>query len=407
MTYPSAAGRAYDGYVMAAGTSLAAPHVTGAVGLLAAARPGLTENDIQNVLRVTAHDIGAPGWDAPTAWGRLDAAAALAAVSPAVGLWHGEAAATRVESTATGTFILGDPSVGELPRRWEGAEQFDATVTVTLPDSFLPPVRAWARVGGTTTARGGMTLPYLTPWAEVVALDDRSFTLRGHLYRTPADSGVPSAGYLPVSPGEARFGFTVMARLDRAPTLRVTNPAPGAALRMGDSLAVTWEATDADTLTAFILELVPDDGTPVPLANLAGDAHAWSAPLPCAPVGPARLRVTACDDHGARHDRASLDLPVVVLPGGGGGAPAPAAARWGASPNPFRSHTWIATPWPGRLRIVDVSGREVARRELAAGTPGFLWNGRDARGVRLPPGLYFARLAAAGRRLDLKLVHLD
>ena len=51
MTYPSGAGQVYPGYAIFGGTSAAAPHVTGAVGLLAAARPELSDDDAQHVIR--------------------------------------------------------------------------------------------------------------------------------------------------------------------------------------------------------------------------------------------------------------------------------------------------------------------------------------------------------------------
>ncbi|MEO5616938.1 MAG: S8 family serine peptidase, partial [Candidatus Eisenbacteria bacterium] len=85
LTYPSAYGARFPGYVAASGTSFAAPHVTGTIGLMAALRPGLTDTDFQRLLRAAARDIGTPGWDAETAWGRLDAAAAVRAVADAPG----------------------------------------------------------------------------------------------------------------------------------------------------------------------------------------------------------------------------------------------------------------------------------------------------------------------------------
>jgi len=78
MTYPSGAGQSYPGYAIFGGTSAAAPHVTGAVGLLAAARPELIDDDAQHVIRESADDIGAPGVDPQTAHGRLNLAAMLA-----------------------------------------------------------------------------------------------------------------------------------------------------------------------------------------------------------------------------------------------------------------------------------------------------------------------------------------
>src|SRR5262245_48691482 len=96
MTYPSAHGASYPGYVLFGGTSASAPHVTGAVGLLAAARPELSDNDFQHVIRETADDMLAPGIDPQSAHGRLNLSAMLARVGPDIGVWHGEVVADSV-----------------------------------------------------------------------------------------------------------------------------------------------------------------------------------------------------------------------------------------------------------------------------------------------------------------------
>ncbi len=352
MTYPSAAGASYDGYVIAAGTSFAAPHVAGAVGLLAARRPELMDTDFQRVLRESAHDLGPPGWDPPTAYGRLDLPAALAAVDPAIGIWHDEVAADAVVPIAAGTLAIGDSSGGERVRRWPGAEEYEATATVALPDSFLPPVRVWPRVGGTSTVRGGFALRYLSPWCEVTRIDATSFELRGHLYHVPPDSGVTGEEYVPLPLDQARFGFTVMGRVDRTPALRVLSPAPGASWPLGSALPVAWEASDPDSITSFAIALVGADGAETALGTRPGDARAAAVTLPCVALGEARLRVTAIDAHGPHADRTTLEVPIAVTPGRCASPTAAATAALLAAPNPFAARTWIATP----------AGRQPARR---------------------------------------------
>src|SRR5205814_1048702 len=65
-----------DPYITQSGTSLAAPHVTGALALLLSANPSLTVSSQVSALVSTAVDLGAPGPDTPYGYGRLDVLAA-------------------------------------------------------------------------------------------------------------------------------------------------------------------------------------------------------------------------------------------------------------------------------------------------------------------------------------------
>ena len=69
-------------YVWMNGTSMAAPHVAAVAALLKGADRGLTPDQIEQALTVSAVDLGRPGRDDDFGAGRLDAAAALATVAP-------------------------------------------------------------------------------------------------------------------------------------------------------------------------------------------------------------------------------------------------------------------------------------------------------------------------------------
>lgn len=69
-------------YLRWAGTSMAAPHVSGVVALLKAQRPELDYDSIRRILRQSASDIGDVGHDYQTGAGRLDARAALETILP-------------------------------------------------------------------------------------------------------------------------------------------------------------------------------------------------------------------------------------------------------------------------------------------------------------------------------------
>jgi subtilisin family serine protease len=218
MTYPFPGNPPHPPYAAVSGTSFAAPFVTGTIGLLAARRPELADTDFQHILRESADDVGAPGVDAETGWGRLNAAAALAAVDSSLAIWHDEVPGAEFTSDGIDTLTVGEPGPGAMGRLMGPVvvERFAATATVTLPDSFAGPVRVWPRIGGTFTCRPAFQMPYWTPWAEVVAQDQRSFTLRGWLFRViDGCSACGGESWLPLPPDQARFGFTVLGTVRR------------------------------------------------------------------------------------------------------------------------------------------------------------------------------------------------
>jgi subtilisin family serine protease len=65
------------------GTSMATAIVSGAAARLLARRPGLDASQLHSILISSAADVGAPGRDDDTGWGRLDLATALATPPPA------------------------------------------------------------------------------------------------------------------------------------------------------------------------------------------------------------------------------------------------------------------------------------------------------------------------------------
>jgi hypothetical protein len=73
-----------DGYERLDGTSFAAPIVSGTAAWLRAARPDLAGGQVADLMRFTATDIGAQGWDADSGYGLVDIRTALTAPAPAL-----------------------------------------------------------------------------------------------------------------------------------------------------------------------------------------------------------------------------------------------------------------------------------------------------------------------------------
>ena len=69
------------GYWWWDGTSMAAPYVSSAAALLLRIEPSLTATEVETYLTHNAVDMGAPGRDNSTGWGRLDAYAAYLALT--------------------------------------------------------------------------------------------------------------------------------------------------------------------------------------------------------------------------------------------------------------------------------------------------------------------------------------
>ncbi len=74
---------AVDGVTLASGTSFATPIVAGAAAWLATARPKLTNGQLADVLRESARDVGAQGYDTATGFGLVQMRKALREPAPA------------------------------------------------------------------------------------------------------------------------------------------------------------------------------------------------------------------------------------------------------------------------------------------------------------------------------------
>ena len=64
-------------YAWMAGTSMAAPKVTGVAALIYAHNPGITPDQVVEILEMSADDIGAPGYDFLYGWGLVNAYRAI------------------------------------------------------------------------------------------------------------------------------------------------------------------------------------------------------------------------------------------------------------------------------------------------------------------------------------------
>jgi len=69
----------FGNYANMSGTSMASPHVAGVAGLIFSVNPSLSNQQARDILRNTAVDLGASGWDQYYGYGRVNAYAAVQA----------------------------------------------------------------------------------------------------------------------------------------------------------------------------------------------------------------------------------------------------------------------------------------------------------------------------------------
>lgn len=177
-----------NGYSSLEGTSMACPHVAGIAALMLEAKPGITSQQMQQILLETAMDLGAAGEDDETGRGMIDAAAALGRLAGKARvegrLLGSEGRATtgrlwipelelEARTDASGGFVLHLPAgrftlVGRTPDGRHGQDVIEITSGQSLKrDLSLGETGAFAVTGTVRARAGGAALE-----ATVVVLSD-------------------------------------------------------------------------------------------------------------------------------------------------------------------------------------------------------------------------------------------
>ena len=80
--YTTTRGGGYGGF---GGTSSATPHAAGVAALVISMNPYLSAAEVAGIVTASADDLGAPGWDQYTGWGRVNAYNAVLSTPSSVG----------------------------------------------------------------------------------------------------------------------------------------------------------------------------------------------------------------------------------------------------------------------------------------------------------------------------------
>ena len=113
-------------YGLNSGTSMSAPHVTGAVALLLSANPNLTRTEVNQILADTAVPLTLSQPNDDSGWGRLDAYAAVASQS-SPGILTGQLLAAGLP-LPNAVVTITTPSGAELPFVTDGNGRYTANL---------------------------------------------------------------------------------------------------------------------------------------------------------------------------------------------------------------------------------------------------------------------------------------
>ena len=162
--------KAEYGYSYMTGTSMAAPHVSGALALLMERFPYLDNPQIRDVLLTTATDLGAPGVDEIYGWGLIDLKKAI----EGPGL-------LRVDTDVAMNQAAGGIKV------WDGPAWDDWTNDISGPGRLTKSGEGWLRLSGANTfagatvAGGTLELDGVNQLSRDVLVDGGQLVLNGAL----------------------------------------------------------------------------------------------------------------------------------------------------------------------------------------------------------------------------------
>jgi hypothetical protein len=429
------------GYAIDTGTSMSAAYVSGIASMLLSFDQTLYNDDVEQLIRLSAKDRGPAGWDQQYGTGIVSLRNALALLDSPYTLLHRSASGGTPLGPVpiAGQVIYDVPGLASYPHP---ADRYEVRRAVAFSSLYAIPPSVWGR-GVATTGFNSDGLNFAVGFAEPVpgSISKTGCTLRTYVYEMFTIPDHSSLGYFPCAPGNVNLAYTVHGIEDHlAPTSTVGAPNGGETVQAGQSATIEWEVTDEylqGVECTILLDLDTAGGTIVwqvaeglGVDESGNGSYSWSIPGGQPGDDSYRIRVIAYDTNNHQGVDVS-DAYFTINPWSGKGGPPPPPdpceapcmpVSWTpnfvtdllpVSPNPFNPQTrlrfTLAGPDEISLRVYDVHGRLVAtvvdgvRQQGLHEIP---WNGRDSAGRPLPSGVYFAALNADRRVFTQKIVIL-
>jgi subtilisin family serine protease len=197
-------------YIALSGTSMATPHVSGLASLLKGFNTNLANDDIEQIIRLTADDRGAIGFDNQYGTGRINAERALQSLQAPNQLFHYSSTGGTVFNTLGNQtrIFLGVPGFADAAYIVKRSE---IRTNVIFPAAMCTMIGAWGRGVGTTGYREEQGRCFGEGICEIVpgTLTNNGATLRTWIYEVWGING-QYYGFFPRSANNVIFQYTVL-----------------------------------------------------------------------------------------------------------------------------------------------------------------------------------------------------
>ena len=199
-------------YEPKSGTSMATPHVSGLASLLKGYNPDLYNDDIEQIVRISAdtvEDMGGQEWTAEYGDGRINVRTALDLLQPPNYLAHWSVSG-GYQTDVTDYYIqifYGVPGLAAGPYY---VKRYEVRHDVTFPQPFTSTPHAWGR-GAATTGYSAANPNFGMGYCHFVSLTSTGGTLRTWVYQVWTIGG-EYIGWKPCAPGNVNFAYTALGQ---------------------------------------------------------------------------------------------------------------------------------------------------------------------------------------------------